>query len=179
MGNWKIFFVIPFSSFIICFINTAVTTYNPMRIIFGIYPHCMIVNVFIFFIYIFKSFPSIVCNSHVSVHYINYIHIDWVSKNFLIIISTRYFAALFLPGFASVCGFIKTTFSLRCLNNCIDNLRICIRNIHTNSTYLNTWQSFVYFSPSISSIYRFMNTRSRSTTNICINVSSSLMTCSI
>ena len=150
-----------------------------MRIIFRIYPHRMIVNVFIFFFYIFKSFSSILSNSHVSVHHINYIYINWISKNFLIIISTRYFTTLFLPGFASICGFIKTPFSIRSLNNCIDNLRICIRNIHTYSTYFNSWQSFVYFSPSISSVYRFMDTRARSTTNICINVSSSLMTCSI
>ena len=118
-----------------------------MRIIFRINPHSMVINMLVILSYIFKRLSSIMSNGHPSIHYIYHILIYRVCKNLLIIITTGNFSTLLNPCLSSIGRFIKSTFSFSRFNNCINNLWISIRNIHSNSTNFYTWKPLIYFFP--------------------------------
>jgi len=98
----KVLFEIPSFSSIKSFINTTITTYQPMLVIMRIDPHTVIIDMLKIFSNIFKGFSSIMTHRHPGVHGIECILINWICNNFLIVIATCDMRATFFPTSSTI-----------------------------------------------------------------------------
>ena len=126
-------FKIPVSCSIKTFVHTAITTYQVVIGVIGVYPDNMVIYVLAFFAKICKSFAAIFTYTHVGIDNKNFVHIFWIAKYFLIIITTACIAALFFPAGTTVGAFKNTALTFSCFYNSIQNIGVNGRIIQTDS----------------------------------------------
>ncbi len=117
LGDRKIWHKLPCFAPVKGFIDPSIAA---DKIIFGIVridPHGMVVHMFAPLAKISESLASVVCDLEVHIHRVYSINILGIAEYFLIVISSRCVAALFLPGSARICASIESSFTLLGFND--------------------------------------------------------------
>ena len=159
------------------FINSSVATDDPMVRIGRVDPYAMIVYMLVFFAGLFKGFPSVFGMMKPCVHAENFILVNGVTNDFLIIISGSLIVAHFAPACPSVGTSKKPAFFPRCFYNCIHIIHIGWRYCQSDSSQLSTRKAIRQFIPFVSSINCFVYGRLRPSINIGPDMPSSLVRC--
>ena len=117
------------------FVHTTIASNNPMICVQWINPYTMIVNVFAFFSCCFYSFSTVLSVVQPSVHKKDLIFIVGITNYFLIVIPTSAIRINFFPTPPFVGRFVQPLLVFFCFNQCINEIGICSRNVHSNSAF--------------------------------------------
>ncbi len=166
LGHRKVGLELPATSFVVRFIDSAITADEKMLGVIGVDPQGMIVDMLTSVTQCAPRFPSVFCDPASNIHRIDLIHVLGIGKNAVVVLWTAAdIVAHLLPGYSTISRPEKSAAVAGRFDDGIDDIGIGRGDGQSHPPHVSFRQTRSQFGPRFPCIYGFVNGALGSTVN--------------